>query len=87
VAWEGVGKDTESSYSTCHVGHTGTHFITKVKQPWALLVLEWVTAQMTSVPGAVRRCTRLLWPGKALEKTQRGVVIPPVCVKYHKRMQ
>jgi hypothetical protein len=33
-----------------------------------------------STPGAVRRCTRILWPGKASEKTPRGV-IPPVCVK------
>jgi hypothetical protein len=30
--------------------------------------------------GAVRRCTRLFWPGKALEKTPRGV-IQPVCEK------
>ena len=33
--------------------------------------------------GAVRRCTRILWPGKASEKTPRGV-IPPVCVKYRR---
>jgi hypothetical protein len=31
--------------------------------------------------GAVRRCTRILWPGTASEKTPRGV-IPPVEVKY-----
>jgi cobalamin biosynthesis protein CobT len=36
---------------------------------------------MTSMPGTVRMCTRILWPGKASDKTPRGVV-PPVCVKY-----
>jgi hypothetical protein len=40
---------------------------------------------MTSIPGAVKRCTRILWPGKALEKTPRGV-IPPVCDKYRKTL-
>jgi hypothetical protein len=33
--------------------------------------------------GAVIRCTRILWPGKASEKTLRGV-ISTVCVKYCK---
>jgi hypothetical protein len=37
-------------------------------------------------PGAVRRCTRILWPGKASEKTSRGV-ISPVCVKYRRTPQ
>jgi hypothetical protein len=44
------------------VGHTGTHLIPKVKQCWARLVLEWVTTQTSSVPGAVRKCTCILWP-------------------------
>jgi hypothetical protein len=56
----------------CHVGHTGTHLITEVKQRWARIVLGWVTMSM---PGAFRRCTRIL------EKTPKGI-IPPVCVKY-----
>jgi hypothetical protein len=38
---------------------------------------------MTIMPGAVRRCTRILWPGKASEKTPKGV-IPPVGVKYRR---
>jgi hypothetical protein len=38
---------------------------------------------MTSMPGAVRRCTCILWTGKASEKARRGV-IPPVCVKYRR---
>jgi hypothetical protein len=33
---------------------------TKVKQRWDRLLLGWVTAQMTSTTGAVRRCTRIL---------------------------
>jgi hypothetical protein len=36
--------------------HTSTRFITEVKQRWAWLVLGWVTAQMTSSPGAVKTC-------------------------------
>jgi hypothetical protein len=39
---------------SCHVGHTGTHLITDVKQRWAWLVLWWVTTQITSEPSAVR---------------------------------
>jgi hypothetical protein len=74
---EKVPKKRTASY---HVGHT-TNLITKVKQHWARLVLGWVTAQMTSRPGAVRRCTRILWPGKGSEKTAKEV-IPPVCLKY-----
>jgi hypothetical protein len=35
------------------------------------------------MPGAVRRFTRILWPGMAWEKTPRGVS-PPVCVKYRR---
>jgi hypothetical protein len=34
---------------SCHVGHTCTHLITKVKQHWARLVDGWMTAQMTSM--------------------------------------
>jgi hypothetical protein len=68
---------------SCHVGPTGTHLITKVKQRCVRLVLGWVNPQMTSSPGAVSRCTCILWPGKASEKTPRGV-IPPVCVKYRR---
>jgi hypothetical protein len=41
---------------------------------------------MTSTPGAVRRCTLILWSGKASEKTPRGVFLP-VCVKYRKTPQ
>jgi hypothetical protein len=48
--------------ASCHVGHTGSHFITEVKQIWAQLVLGWVIAQMTNRPGVVIRCTRILWP-------------------------
>jgi hypothetical protein len=69
--------------ASCHVGHNGTHLITKVKQQWARLVLGRVTIQISSIPGAVKRSTRILWPRKALEKTPRGV-IPPACVKYRK---
>jgi hypothetical protein len=36
--------------------------------------------------GAVRRCTRILWPGKTSEKTPRGE-ISHVYVKYHKTHQ
>jgi hypothetical protein len=38
------------------------------------------------MPGAVRRCTCILWLGKAWEKTPRGV-IPTVCVKYRRTLQ
>jgi hypothetical protein len=38
---------------------------------------------MTSAPGAVRKCTRILEPGKASEKTPRAL-IPPVSVKYRR---
>jgi hypothetical protein len=41
---------------------------------------------MTNMPGAVKSCTRILWPGKALENTPRGV-ISPVCVKYYRTPQ
>jgi hypothetical protein len=57
-----------------HVGHTGTHMITKVNQRLAWIVFGQVTTQMTSMPGTVRRCTRVLCPGKATEKTPRGVI-------------
>jgi hypothetical protein len=60
------------------------HFISKVKKCWAWLVLGWVSAQMTSTPGEVRWCTRILWPGKASQRTPRGV-IPHDCVKYLKK--
>jgi hypothetical protein len=46
--------------ASCHVAHTGNYFINKVKQRWARLVLGWVTAQITSMLGAVRRCTHIL---------------------------
>jgi hypothetical protein len=36
------------------------------------------------MPGAVRRCNRILWAGKAAEKTPREV-IPPDRVKYYKK--
>jgi hypothetical protein len=29
---------------------------------------------MKNMPSAVRRCTRILWPGKAAEKTPKGVI-------------
>jgi hypothetical protein len=66
---------------SCHVGHTGTHLIIKVKQRWARLVLTGVNAKIKSMLDAVRRCSHILCPGKASEKTPREV-IPPVCVKY-----
>jgi hypothetical protein len=69
-----------------HLGHTSTHVITKVKQRWAKIIIGWVTTQMTSMPGAVRRCTPILWTGKALERTPIGV-IPPVCEKYCRTLQ
>jgi hypothetical protein len=58
----------------CHVVHTGTQFIIKVKQWWwARIVLGSVTTQMTSMPS-----TRIVWPGKASEKSY----IPLVCVRF-----
>jgi hypothetical protein len=65
--------------ASCHVRHTSTQLITKVKQRWARLVLGWVT----SVTGAVKRCTRILWPEKALEKTPTEV-IPHLKVTYRR---
>jgi hypothetical protein len=41
---------------------------------------------MTSIPGAVRRCTSVLWTGKVPEKTPRGA-FPPVGVKYGKHLK
>jgi hypothetical protein len=67
----------------CHVGHTGSHLITAVKQRLARIVLVWVTTQMTSTPSAVGMCTRNLWPEKASKKTPRRV-FPPGCTKYLK---
>jgi hypothetical protein len=32
--------------ASCHVGHTGTHLITEVKQRWAWIVLGWVITLM-----------------------------------------
>jgi hypothetical protein len=69
---------------SCHVGHTGTHLNTKVKQRWARLAHGCVTTQMPSMPDAVRRCTHILRTGKASEKTPRGI-IPPVWVKYRRK--
>jgi hypothetical protein len=63
---------------SCHVGHIGTYLITDVKQHSAQIVLGRVTTQMTGMRDAVRRCTRILWPEKASEKTPRRV-IPPRC--------
>jgi hypothetical protein len=57
-----------------HLGHTSTHVITKVKQRMAKMVIGWVTTQMTSMPGAVRRCTSILWTGKASERTPLEVL-------------
>jgi hypothetical protein len=34
---------------------------------------------MTSMPGAIRRCIHILWPGKASEKTPREVVPSSLC--------
>jgi hypothetical protein len=64
------------SHAALHEGATFSTLMTCL----AVIILAWVTAQSTSMPGAVRRCTRILWPTKASEKT-RGGVIPPVCVK------
>jgi hypothetical protein len=55
--FKGVTFRTES----CHVGHTGTRLITKVKQRWARLGLGGVTRE--SRPGAVGSYFRILWPG------------------------
>jgi hypothetical protein len=41
---------------------------------------------MTSMLGAVRMCTSILWDGMASEKTPRGV-IPPICMKYRRTIQ
>jgi hypothetical protein len=49
------------------IAHEIAYEIARVISP---LVFGWVTAQMTSIPGAVERCTRILWHGKALEKTR-----------------
>jgi hypothetical protein len=53
---------------------SGTHLITEVKQRWARILLGVVTTQMTSMPGAVRRCTRILWPGKASKRHREELV-------------
>jgi hypothetical protein len=42
---------------------TGTHLITEVEQRWARLLLGGVTREST--PGAVAKCSRILWPGSA----------------------
>jgi hypothetical protein len=42
--------------ASCHVEHTGTHLSTILKLCWAGIELGWVTAPMTSMPGAVSRC-------------------------------
>jgi hypothetical protein len=55
--------------------------ISEVEQRRARIVLGSVTAYMISLPGAVKRCSGILWPVKALEKTPRGV-IPPEYVIY-----
>jgi hypothetical protein len=73
--------------ASCHVGHYGNHWITEVKQRWARILDGcWVTTQITCMPGTVKRCTRILWPGKASEKTPR-VVFSPACVKYLRKPQ
>jgi hypothetical protein len=41
----------------------GTHLITEVKQCFTRLVFGWVTRENTL--GAVRRCSRILWPRSA----------------------
>jgi hypothetical protein len=33
---------------------------------------------MTSMSGAIRKCTRILWPGKASDKTPRDVFPPEI---------
>jgi hypothetical protein len=53
LAKTGYEKIVKEKQASCHVGRAGTHLISKVKQRWARLVLGWVTAQMTSKPGAV----------------------------------
>jgi hypothetical protein len=46
-------KIRKKSFKTasCHVGHTGTHLMTKVMQRWAWIVLRGVTTQITNTPG------------------------------------
>jgi hypothetical protein len=61
--------------------------ITKVKHCWARQELGWVIAQMTSMPGAVRRCTCILWPGKTSEKTPRGVILSVRIKNIEKRVK
>jgi hypothetical protein len=59
-----------------------THLITQVKQR-----STWMGDRSNDkYAGAVRRCTRILWPGMVSEKTPRGV-ITPVCVKYRRTPQ
>jgi hypothetical protein len=57
--------------ASCHVGFAGTYLIIEVKQRWARLVLGLMTAQKTSMLGAVRKWSRILWHSKASEKTHR----------------
>jgi hypothetical protein len=69
--------------ASCHVGHTSTSLITKVKQRLAQVVHKEMTTQITSISGAVRMCTRILWTGKASSSRHREEGdITPVCVKY-----
>jgi hypothetical protein len=39
--WHNTMKRLAKRMASCHVGHTGTHLITKVKQQWARIVLGW----------------------------------------------
>jgi hypothetical protein len=49
------------------------------KQRWDCMDCTWMDDHPNDkYPGVVKRCNRILWPGKALEKTPRGV-IPLAC--------
>jgi hypothetical protein len=66
-------KDWQMRTASCHVGQTGTHLITKVKLHWPKLVLGWMTSQITSIPGAVRRCSRILRPGPGPHRKENRI--------------
>jgi hypothetical protein len=46
----------------------------------------WIDDQMSIMPVLLKRYTRILWPWKASEKTQK-IVIPHVCGKYRRTPQ
>lgn len=63
-----------------------THTVTEEEQHCARIVLEWVTSQMTNMMSAAIKCFRILRPGKASDKTPKGIT-PTVFVKYRRTHQ